>query len=127
MGDFDFLYENDDENVFHNQGRVPLFRRYIRDFGNPIERYTADEFRKRYRFRKDTVRDVSLLLPIIFEDLIKLNNRGLPIPPLLQLLIALRFYATNSFQAVHEDMREFHQSSVCRLVKKVSPLLLRVD
>ncbi|KAJ8909632.1 hypothetical protein NQ315_007340 [Exocentrus adspersus] len=118
MGDFDFLYENDDDNVFHNQGRVMLFRRYIRDFANPIERYTADEFRKRYRFRKDTVRDV--LPPIIFEDLIKLNNRELPIPPLLQLLMALRFYATNSFQAVHGDMREFHQYSVCRLVKKVS-------
>lgn len=44
------------------------------------------------------------ILPLIEEGLVKINNRGLPISPALQLLIALRFYATGSFQVRKEDI-----------------------
>jgi hypothetical protein len=69
-------------------------RMYLRDRQNPLEYYSHAEFSMRYRFSKRTVRDV--LLPLVEQQ--PLSNRGLPIPVILKLLIALRFYATGSFQ-----------------------------
>lgn len=63
---------------------------------NPFEFYYEREFKRRFRFNKDSV--LYGILPKIQNELIHNNNRGLPIPPLCQLLICLRFYATGSFQ-----------------------------
>jgi len=43
---------------------------------------------------------IDLLLPLINNELQRTDNRGLPISPILQLLITLRFYATNSFRYI---------------------------
>lgn len=75
--------------------RIPN-KRYIRDMENPIDYYYESQFKKRYRFSKETVREV--IIPFINEELSKVNNRGLPLPPLLQLLVTLRFYSTGNFQ-----------------------------
>lgn len=71
-------------------------KRYIRDGHNPFEFYNEVEFKRRFRFSKEAV--MYGLLPKVEEDLTKINNRGLPITPVLQLLVCLRFYATASFQ-----------------------------
>ena len=77
-------YEEIVEN-FHNP------RRIIRDAENPIEYYRDREFYTRYRFNKETV----MAILMMFEnELMKENRRGLPIPPIIQLLISLRYYAT---------------------------------
>lgn len=49
------------------------------------------------RFSKETVVDV--LLDLI-TNISYSTNRGLPIPPILQLLTALRFYASSNFQVI---------------------------
>lgn len=71
-------------------------KRYIRDAINLFEYYNDSDFKQRFRFTKNSV--MHGILPLIKENLQKFNNRGLPIPPVLQLLICLRFYATTSFQ-----------------------------
>lgn len=71
-------------------------KRYLRDYQNPFEFFNEREFKKRFRFTKNSV--MFGILPLIEEGLAKINNRGLPIPPVLQLLVTLRFYATASFQ-----------------------------
>jgi hypothetical protein len=76
------------------QMRLP--KRYLRDLADPLIFYENEEFRMRFRFRKATV--VQVLLPLVEDDLKKADNRGLPISPMFQLLLALRFYATASFQ-----------------------------
>lgn len=87
---FDFLDFAFDDGI----ERIP--KRYIRDLDNPVEFYREHEFKNRYRFSKTTVMEV--ILPLIGDRLSKVNNRGLPFPPLLQLLLSLRFYATRNFQ-----------------------------
>lgn len=58
------------------------------------------------------------------EGLAKINNRGLPISPVLQLLICLRFYATASFQLVMGDVIQISQSiTISRIIFRVSCLL----
>lgn len=84
----------DIEDDFENVERVR--KRYIRDGQNPFEFYNNLQFKKRYRFNKDSV--LYGILPKIEEGLAKINNRGLPISPVMQLLICLRYYATASFQ-----------------------------
>lgn len=82
----DYLYDNSYD--------YPA-RRYLRDAENPLEFYNHEQFQKRFRFTKETV--IEVLLPTI--GLVpKKTNTGLPILPIYQLLIALRFYATGNFQ-----------------------------
>ncbi|XP_069704252.1 putative nuclease HARBI1 [Periplaneta americana] len=98
-------------------------KRYIRDKDNPMEFYNDIEFKKRFRFDKETVLEIAHL----FEDrLTKLNNRGLPVPPIIQLLTALRFYATGNFQLVTADLQGISQSTVSRIVKKISIMIAQL-
>ncbi|EZA54569.1 Putative nuclease HARBI1 [Ooceraea biroi] len=58
--------------------------------------------------------------------LVKINNRGLPIPPVLQLLIRLRFYASASFQVVIGDTISVSQATISRIIFRVSSLIVRL-
>lgn len=86
----DYVYDDIDDAYQYR----PI-KRYLRDATNPLEYYDDVAFTRRFRFTKDTV--VIVLVPLLNLTQ-NVNNRGLPIPPLLQLLIALRFYATGNFQ-----------------------------
>ncbi|KAH7966009.1 hypothetical protein HPB49_012869 [Dermacentor silvarum] len=66
----------------------------LRDRQNPMEVYNDAEFSWLYRFSKQAVLRLSEMLPLARKD----NERGHPVPPLLQLLIALRFYCAGTFQ-----------------------------
>ncbi|KAH9637956.1 hypothetical protein HF086_016382, partial [Spodoptera exigua] len=69
-------------------------RRYLRDYSDPFTKYSVQEFRARYRFKPETVRNV--ILPLLAPDLRKQSKRGLPFAPEIMLLITLRYYATGS-------------------------------
>lgn len=92
--DIDFLSEEEEEM----QMRAP--KRYIRDGQNPFDFHNEWEFKRRFRFSKHSV--MFGILPLIEEGLARINNRGLPIPSVLQLLICLRFYATASYQVCNK-------------------------
>ncbi|KAH7965149.1 hypothetical protein HPB49_004285 [Dermacentor silvarum] len=80
---------------------APLLRPRLRDRQNPKEVFNDAEFSWRYRFSKQAVLRLLEMLLLAPKD----NERGLPVPPLLQLLIALRFYGAGTFQAVHRGPR----------------------
>ena len=48
------------------------------------------------------------------------SERNFAVPPLLQLLEALRFYAAGWFQMVDGHLFGVHKSTVCRIVSRVS-------
>ena len=85
--------------------RQRLYKRYIRDHENPMGFFSDEEFRKRFRFSKATV--VTVILPLVNEDLRTPDNRGLPISPLMQLLLCLRFYATCNFQVCYRYINNY--------------------
>ncbi|CAK1597402.1 unnamed protein product [Parnassius mnemosyne] len=95
-----------------NFRRMPKF--YVRNEynQNPFKLYDEN------RFTKLTV--LKVILPLIIANLKHLDNRGLPISPKLQLLIALRFYATGCFQMVCGDLTGISQSTVCLIINNVS-------
>jgi hypothetical protein len=102
-----FQMDEEDENEFYGdyydfinrvnmaRGWIRAPKKYIRDASNPIEDMDDFNFKKRYRFTKETIMHV---LRLFLDDLIKPYNRGLPVPVVIQLLTALRFYATSNMQ-----------------------------
>jgi hypothetical protein len=102
--------------------RLPVPRRYIRDADNPFVYYNDNEFIRRYRFYKEFV--LNIIMPLVFAN-DPPNQRGLPVPPIIKITTALRFYATGSFQLVCGDLSKISQSSVCRIINRTSEQLSR--
>ncbi|XP_023239192.1 uncharacterized protein LOC111637843 [Centruroides sculpturatus] len=86
--------------------------RVMRDRNNPIEIYSEGEFRTRYRFSKSGFVHI---LNRVGDEIRHLDGRGLPLTAEQQLLTALRFYATGSYQRVAGDLIGVHVSTVCSI------------
>ncbi len=103
--------------------RVLRRERVFRDRENPLEYYRDDELRARYRFRRETIVE---LINLLDDDLTHPTDRNKALPPLLQLCVALRFYACGSFLVVVSDtLPRISKASVCRCVLRVSEALVR--
>uniref|UniRef100_A0A673XRZ4 DDE Tnp4 domain-containing protein n=1 Tax=Salmo trutta TaxID=8032 RepID=A0A673XRZ4_SALTR len=77
----------------------------------------GNEEQMRYRYSKDSVMQLERKVgPTIKYE----SDRNVAVSPLLQLLVALRFYATGCFQMVDRDLFGLHKSTVCRIVVRVS-------
>ncbi|KAG0422548.1 hypothetical protein HPB47_001635 [Ixodes persulcatus] len=118
----DFVLRTD-EHLHEDQGggqpALRVARRRFRDRLNPMELFSDREFLARYRFSKATVASLLEMLPLEASA----SNRGLPVPPMLQLLIALRFYGAGTFQVVTGDLVNVSQPTVCRVVRRVLQLI----
>ncbi|XP_064485989.1 putative nuclease HARBI1 [Ornithodoros turicata] len=94
-------------------GVVPVLTvRRILDWENPLERYDECDFKEIYRLSKSSVHELYRLLDVRRS----IDNRGCPFPPLQQLLLALRYFETGSFQVVYGDLVKVSQPTVSRCV-----------
>ena len=98
-------------------------RHQIRDRSNPLEDYNDIEFLRRFRFSKEGV-------CLIFENVqafrdLRCVDQQQHIPPILQLTTALRYYATGSTQLAVSDFGSIHQSTVSRIIKRISRAIAR--
>lgn len=77
------------------------------------------KFRHKYRLSKAVVRE---LVELVREPLERPTRRGYAIPVYLQVLAALRYYDTGSFQDVIGELNSvgLSQPSVSRIVRRVS-------
>ena len=87
----------------------------LRDMLDPMHRYKDNEFKRRFRFSKDSV---LYLENFFFADVT--DGRGPWVPVRLKLLILLRVYATNGFQTLASDVAVVSQSLACETVKSIS-------
>lgn len=94
---------------------VPNRERALRR--NDFENLREEEFLKRYRLSKTVVGKV---VEEIQERLEYPTNRNIPLSPMQQILITLRFYATGSFHLMVGDNAGISKSTVSRIVSKVS-------
>nr|XP_012231350.1 PREDICTED: uncharacterized protein LOC105677354 [Linepithema humile] len=70
--DFHINFSSDEEGVEDAIRRAP--KRYLRDFQNPFEFYSEIEFKRRFRFSKNSV--LFGIFPLIEQGLAKINNRA---------------------------------------------------
>lgn len=120
IASFDFATRSCDllfGNVYSPGPSVPRPR--LQDRLNPMEVYNDAQFLVRYRLTKATVQELLSLLPLKETG----DKRGLPLTPMLKLLVALRFYAAGTFQTVTGDMVHVSQATVCRTVNEVTALI----
>ena len=90
---------------------------------DPLEQYPDRAFRSRFRMTKESFKE---LLELLESDLRYDSKRGQPITGEKQLLIALRFYATNSLQQVTGDTIGVSQPTISRIVSRVSKSICRL-
>ena len=104
--------------------RHPKRRKADYTHKNQLEFYGIDgsdeEFRKRYRFRKDTVR---VLCELLGDEFGPKSNANKAFTVEQRLCIALRYYATGTFQRQVGDAEGASQSSMHRIVKTVLRVL----
>lgn len=85
---------------------------------NPMELYSANNFRRRFRLTKDAV---EYLYSLIGGELEPVTTRiGFTISGLDKILITLRYYATASIHQVIGDFYGISESSVCNIIPVVS-------
>ena len=110
----DLLYAN------FQQEQQQRRARHFRPFAN-IDGFTDEELRARYRFGRQSLEFIATLLS---DDLRRSTRRNHAMPPLQQVLIALRFFASGSFLQVIGDTVGVDKSTVSRVVTNVSKALL---
>ena len=90
--------------------------RVFRDRSNPLEDLEEDEVFERYRFSPDNIIYILRLLP----NLARPTRRNHPLPPLLQLLLCLRFLATGALHLLIGDSLCVSRSSAGRCIREVA-------
>ncbi|XP_067272573.1 putative nuclease HARBI1 [Pseudorasbora parva] len=101
---------------------VNVPRRIFRDRENPLDHLSDEKLLREYRFDRRGIYEIANKLE---GDLDHVTQRNHSLPSVLQLLIALRFFATGSFQSVVGDVFHVHKSSVSRVIHRVAGALCR--
>ena len=94
--------------------------RIFRDRINPLEQYDDVDLMKRFWMPRHVILEVINLIETEIEHP---TQRSHAIPASLQVLCALRYYATGNFQFVSGDLTGISQASVSRIVTRVSAAL----
>ena len=84
--------------------------------------YNDDEIYKKFRFHRQAILDLTDGVQQHIEHL--LARQG-SLTPVLQVLVTLRFYATGTFQNVVGELIGVNQSTVSRIVTRVTDAFLR--
>lgn len=80
-----------------------------------------DDFRRRFRFSKETVQRI---LDLIHDRIATRTKRNRATDPMHRLLLTLRFYATGTYQAVFGDIFKVHRTTAGRIVRDVTSALV---
>ena len=89
--------------------KEPRVARAFRDRINPFQEFTDEEFKNRYKLYKETALS---LVNLIADELQLSTKKNKFVPPLLQVAIAMRFYATGNFQTTDGDLIGVSQLTV---------------
>ena len=114
---FQFIHNEDELN------RRALRRaRVFRDRRNPLDYMSDEEIIANYRLSRDCI---FMLCDELRDDLQWQTKRNYSLSVELQILTALKFYGTSSFEKVIAENHGVHISSVSRCINKVSLALCR--
>lgn len=95
-----------------------VFRRQ-RD-ANPLEKMSESEIWDRYRFSSNTI---MYIVDLIRPQIASTTRRSMALSPLLQVLLALRFYATGAYFSLVGDSLGVSKCATNKAVFRVSQAL----
>lgn len=104
---------------------LPVLRRsrVFRDLSNPLESLEEEEIFQRYRF---TPANIYFIIDGIGERLQSDTARNRAIPPLIKVLLFLRFVATGAHLRLIGDSLNVSECSAGRAVKSVAKAIIDV-
>ena len=94
--------------------------RIFRDRTHPLDHFDDTGIYAKFRFRRN---DILEICDATNGRLERPNRTGV-IPPVLQILLALRFYACGTFQDVCGELIGVHQTTASRVINRVTRALL---
>ncbi|XP_051962569.1 putative nuclease HARBI1 [Xyrauchen texanus] len=103
------------------RSRLVTLNAFVRQHQNPLDILDDMAIIRRYRLPR---RQIAQLLNSIGPQLMRATRRNFALSPEVQILSALRFYATGSFLQVLGDGLGLSKSSVSRAVQAVTNALL---
>ncbi|XP_056004148.1 putative nuclease HARBI1 [Ostrea edulis] len=83
---------------------------------------TAAELQHRFRFDQE---GIEFITDLIQNDIMPLTNRNHSVPAIVQVMVALRYYATGKMQLCSGDNFGLHQSTVSRIIQRVTTALVQ--
>ena len=101
---------------FEAAGRDRIFRYRV----NPLDEYDDLDFYNRFRFRRH---DLLQIFDEFEPRLRHLATRKGSLPPQMQIMIALRFFASGSYQIVVADLFGVSKATAHRCIKRVSDII----
>lgn len=108
---------NQNLDRFYPQRRPKTYRRHV----NPLEEYTDNELRARYRFGRA---GIQFIVDLLNDEISPTTQRSKPLSTLEQVLVTLRFLASGSFlQVVGDTFFAFDKATVSRVVRRVTVAL----
>ena len=114
--------------VYHHfrrrRGQYLRRERVFRDIDNPIDYLDDDDIIAKYRLPRFVIFDLCRRFD---GDLKRPTLRSRSLTVSLQVMTALRFYATGSFQAVTADVHRISRPSVSRVINDVTNCLVRLS
>ncbi|KAL2077820.1 hypothetical protein ACEWY4_027324 [Coilia grayii] len=96
---------------------------YIRQNFNPLEVLSDEAVVRKYRLTRAQIRE---LLQLVHPHLVRQTRRNFALTPAVQLLAALRFYASGSFFEVLGVCLGMSKASISRSVTAVTQVLLQL-
>ncbi|CAC5385319.1 HARBI1 [Mytilus coruscus] len=110
--------------IMHLRRRQNMWRnRIIRDYDNPLDYLHDFDIIRKYRLSRPLIYDLCRLFQ---NDPQRPIMRSCAFPVSLQVMVALRFYATGSFQLVNSDVHNVSRSSVSNIICGVTECLVGV-
>ena len=107
--------------LFGDLGLIPVPKRKERQFrlrdDFSLTDFTDSELRSRYRFGRECI---EFLVALLRDDLQRPMSRNHTLSTTVQVLVALRFFASGSFLQVIGDTLGLSKSTVSRTVNNVS-------
>lgn len=102
---------------FDNPRKNRVYRREI----DPLESYTENELRSRYRFGRESLQ---FIVDLVSEEIAPATRRSHSLSAKEQVLITLRFLASGSFlEVVGDTFLSYDKSTVSRVVRRVTQAL----
>ena len=86
---------------------------------HPLDKFDDVEISKKFRFNRETI----LRITDELDESIRHPNRLGALPPVLQVLLTLRFYACGTFQDVCAELINVSQPTACRTIDRVTKTL----
>ena len=100
----------------YRQRRLLRRNRIFRDRTNPLDKFDDSELFRKFTFRRANILQMTDKL----KDQLEHSNRKGALHPVLQVLLALRFYASGSFQDICAELIGVDQSTASRTIQRVT-------